>query len=161
TADTDGSTCAADCTLRQAVNASNANPPPPNTANLINFNIPGAGVHTITLTDCLSRSGNFCNGLTQPVVIDGYSQPGAKANTPATGDNAVMLIKIIGDAASDGVIRLCAPTTCGIAAGNDSSGSTVKGLCLAGNTNTPNNTLIFVGSNNDIVTGNFLGVNTD
>src|SRR5215472_8473468 len=71
TADTDGSTCGSGCTLRQAVNASNANPPPAGTTNLIAFNIPSndvgcdptTNVCTIALTDCLSRSGNFCNGL--------------------------------------------------------------------------------------------------
>src|SRR5262252_4540486 len=86
TADTDGSTCGSGCTLRQAVNASNANPPPAGTTNLINFNIAGAGVHTITLTNCLGSTGGFCLGLTQPAVIDGYSQPGASANTLTTGD---------------------------------------------------------------------------
>src|SRR5262249_30145959 len=40
TADTDGSTCGVGCTLRQAVNANNANPPPMGATNLITFNIP-------------------------------------------------------------------------------------------------------------------------
>jgi CSLREA domain-containing protein len=167
TADTDGSTCGADCTLRQAVNASNANPPQSGTTNLIAFNIPSndpgcdptTNVCTIALTDCLGRSGNFCFGLNQPVIINGYTQPGASANTLAIGDNAVVRIKIIGDSISfSPVIRLCSATGCGLP--GDSSGSTVRGLCLAGLTNT-HETLIFVGSNNDVVTGNFLGVDTD
>jgi CSLREA domain-containing protein len=164
TADTDGNVCGAGCTLRQAVNASNANPPPMGTTNLIAFNIPSSdpgcdpttNVCTITLTDCLGRSSGFCFGLSQPVIIDGYTQPGASANTLAIGDNAVVLIKIIGDPSSDQVIRLCSGPTCGLP--GDSSGSTVKGLCLAGN---PNNPLVFVGSNNDVVAGNFIGVETD
>src|SRR4029077_11891343 len=152
--------------LRQAVNASNANPPPIGTTNLIAFNIPSSDpgcdptthVCTIALTDCLGRSGNFCFGLSEPVVIDGYTQPGASTNTSTIGENAHILIKIIGDPAGDRVIQFCSPTGCGLP--GDSSGSTVKGLCLAG---TPNlhNTLIFVGSNNDLVTGNFIGVDTD
>ena len=164
TADTGGTTCGTDCTLRQAVNASNANPPPMGATNLIQFNIPSGDpgcdptthVCTIALTDCLGRSGNFCFGLSQPVMIDGYTQPGASPNTLAIGDSAVIRIKIVGDATSDQVIRLCSGTGCGLP--GDSSGSTVKGLCLAGN---PNNQLIFVGSNNDVVAGNFLGVDTD
>jgi CSLREA domain-containing protein len=164
TADTDGNVCGAGCTLRQAVNASNANPPPMGTTNLIAFNIPSSdpgcnpstNVCTIALTDCLGRSSGFCFGLSQPVIIDGYTQPGASSNTLAIGDNAVILIKIIGDPTSDQVIRLCSGTTCGLP--GDSSGSTVKGLCLAGN---PNNPLVFVGSNNDVVAGNFIGVDTD
>src|SRR5207249_7499782 len=31
------------------------------------------------------------------VIIDGYTQPGAKANTLASGDNAVLLIDVNGD----------------------------------------------------------------
>jgi CSLREA domain-containing protein len=166
TADMDGSTCGLDCTLRQAVNASDANPPPTGTTNLIAFNIPSSDpgcdatthVCTIALTDCLGRSGNFCTGLNQPVIIDGYTQPSASANTLGIGDNAVVLIKIIGDGSGDRVIQLCSSTACGLS--GDSSGSTIKGLCLAGTVNA-HNTLIFVGSSNDVVTGNFLGVDTD
>ncbi|HEY4256165.1 MAG TPA: CSLREA domain-containing protein [Candidatus Udaeobacter sp.] len=166
TADTDGSTCGAGCTLRQAVNASNANPPPTGTTNLIAFNIPSGDpgcdstthVCTIALTECLGLSQGFCFGLSQPMIIDGYTQPGASPNTLAIGDNANIRIKVIGDAAGDRVIQLCSPTECGLP--GDSSGSTVKGLCLAGITNT-HQTLVFVGSNNDLVTGNFIGVDTD
>jgi CSLREA domain-containing protein len=164
TADTDGSTCGPTCTLRQAVNANNANPPPSGTTNLIAFNIPSndpgcdpvTNVCTIALTDCLAHSGNFCFGLNQPVIIDGYTQPGASPNTLTIGDNAQIKIQIIGDPAGDRVIQLCSPTGCGLP--GDSSGSTVKGLCLGGSNHGP---LIFLGSNNDLVTGNFLGVDTD
>ncbi|MGE5212605.1 MAG: CSLREA domain-containing protein [Nitrospirota bacterium] len=166
TADTDGTTCGVGCTLRQAVNASNAQPPPMGTTNLIQFNIPSndpgcdptTHVCTITLTDCLGRSGNFCSGLSQPVIIDGYTQPGASANTLAIGDNANIRIKIIGDPGGDRVVQFCSPTACGLP--GDSSGSTVRGLCIAGIANT-HQPLVFFGSNNDVVTGNFLGVDTD
>src|SRR6516165_9921624 len=101
TADTDGTTCGTGCTLRQAVNANNANPPPMGATNLIAFNIPSndpgcdptTHVCTVALTDCLGRSGGFCFGLSQPVIIDGYTQSGASPNTLAIGDNAVVLIK--------------------------------------------------------------------
>jgi len=152
--------------LRHAVTDSNNNPPPQNMTNLIAFNIPSndpgcdpaTHVCTITLTDCLGRLGNFCTGLNQPVIIDGYTQPGASPNTLAIGDNAVMKIKIIGDPTGDRVIQLCSPAVCGLP--NDSFGSTIRGLCLASNPGF-HNTLVFVGSNNDVVTGNFLGVDTD
>src|ERR1051325_9299565 len=166
TADTDGSTCGSGCTLRQAVNASNVNPPPTGTTNLIAFHIPSndpgcdatTNVCTIALTDCLGRSGNFCNGLSQPVIIDGYTQPGASPNTLAIGDNANIRVKIIGDPGGSPVIYLCDVNGCG--SGHSSDGSTIKGLCLAGIINT-HQTLISVTSNNDLVTGNFLGVDTD
>ena len=57
------------------------------TADTINFNIAGAGVHT------LAPASTYPN-ITKPVTIDGYSQPGAVANTLAVGDNAVLLIEI-------------------------------------------------------------------
>src|SRR5207244_7897076 len=81
--------------LRQAILDANA------TANVggpdqITFNIPGAGVHTISPTTAFDP-------ITQPVVIDGYLQPKndgsgtlATANTLAVGDNAVLLIEISG-----------------------------------------------------------------
>src|ERR1700688_2194852 len=150
--------------LRQAVTDSNNNPPPQNMTNLIAFNIPSSdpgcdpttNVCAIALTDCLGRSGNFCFGLSEPVIIDGYTQPGASPNTLAIGDNAQIKIKIIGDASGDQAIRLCSGPGCG--GTGDSSGSTVKGLCIVGNSN---NGLVFVGSNNDVVAGNFIGVDTD
>jgi len=60
-------------------------------ADTIQFNIPGAGVHTITpLTDFPMITG--------PVTIDGYTQPGSSANTngPGLPDNSVHLIELDG-----------------------------------------------------------------
>jgi hypothetical protein len=44
------------------------------TADTINFNIAGAGVHTIAPSP-------FLPNITKPVTINGYSQPGTSANT--------------------------------------------------------------------------------
>src|SRR5947207_6888885 len=57
----DGVCNAADCTLREAINAANA-------GDTISFNIPGSGVHTINATSGFS--------ITKAVTIDGTSQPG-------------------------------------------------------------------------------------
>lgn len=60
--------------LRQAILAANAN----SGLDTITFNIPGAGPHTITLTDDLPE-------ITSPVVVDGLTQPGANcASWPPT-----------------------------------------------------------------------------
>jgi hypothetical protein len=59
------------------------------TSDTINFNIPGSGVHTISVTSAL-------DAITKPVVIDGYSQQGTSVNTLATSDNAVLLIELDG-----------------------------------------------------------------
>src|SRR5262245_60633998 len=66
----DGVCASPGCTLREAITAANANPGP----DIINFNIPSAGVHTITPTTKLPT-------ITEAVTIDGYTQPGASANT--------------------------------------------------------------------------------
>src|SRR5437879_6198985 len=57
----DGVCNAADCTLREAINAANA-------GDTISVNIPGSGVHTINTTSGFS--------ITKAVTIDGTTQPG-------------------------------------------------------------------------------------
>lgn len=112
------------CTLREAIIAANTD-----TASgaavgecaagagtdTINFNISGAGVHTISPSSALPE-------ITQPVIINGYSQPGTSENTLANGDNAVILIEIDGS------------STIGNAPGLALSGgsNTVKGLAVRG-----------------------------
>ena len=78
--------------LRQAILDSNASPPPPpGTSNLIEFSISGSGVHTIMPATQLPD-------ITQPLEVDGYTQPGSSPNTnpPGLGDNAVILIELSG-----------------------------------------------------------------
>src|SRR5437660_1772490 len=75
----DGVCNAADCTLREAINAANA-------GDTISFNIPGSGVHTINATNGFS--------ITKAVTIDGTSQ---------TGFAGVPLIELNGGSAGAGV----------------------------------------------------------
>ncbi len=85
--------------LRQAILNANANPG----VDTIDFAIPGTGVHTISPASALPT-------ITDPVVIDGYTQPGASPNTLANGDNAVLLIELDGSnagAGSPGLVHLC------------------------------------------------------
>ncbi len=76
--------------LRQAILDANAIPG----ADLIDFNIPGAGVHTITPTSQLPP-------ITDTATIDGYTQPGASPNTQLTSDDAVLLVEINGESSGD------------------------------------------------------------
>jgi IPT/TIG domain/S-layer homology domain len=85
--------------LRQAILDSNATMD----VNTIDFAIPGTGVQTIVALSPLPL-------ISQPVAIDGYSQPGASANTapPGSGFNSVLLIQVTGspilvDAGNSGV----------------------------------------------------------
>jgi parallel beta-helix repeat protein len=79
--------------LRQAIlDANDHTNADANTPDTIGFAIAGSGVQTIHLTSAPLPP------ITDPVVIDGYTQPGSSVNTLAVGDNAVVLIKIRGDA---------------------------------------------------------------
>jgi CSLREA domain-containing protein len=110
TADTNDGTCDADCSLREAITAVNAAAGPA----AISFNIPGAGVHTITPTSALPA-------ITGPITIDGYSQAGSSKNSLAYGTDAVLTIEIDGSALASGN---------GIELDNGSAGSTVRGLVI-------------------------------
>ncbi len=80
--------------LRQAILDANENYGPYPT-DLIVFNIPGPGVHTIKPTGPSMR-------IEDDVIIDGYTQPGASPNTQITSDDAVLLIEISGELAGEG-----------------------------------------------------------
>ena len=57
--------------------------------DFIKFNIPGAGLHTISASSALPQ-------ITDELNIDGYTQPGATPNTSAIGTNAVLLVELKG-----------------------------------------------------------------
>ena len=78
--------------LRQAILDANANSGP----DTIVFNIPGSGVHTIMPLSALPT-------ITDPVTINGYSQPGSSSNTLGQGDNATLLLELNGASAGAGV----------------------------------------------------------
>ena len=82
----------AECTLRAALEEANAHPG----ADLITFDIAGAGPHTIRPLSALPA-------LTEPATLDGFTQPGASANTngPAAGSNAVLMIELDGSSAGN------------------------------------------------------------
>jgi hypothetical protein len=77
--------------LRQAIVDANAHANGVE-ADQIAFNIAGSGVHAIQPLSALPA-------ITDAVVIDGYTQPGASKNTLAVGDNAVLEIEIDGSQA--------------------------------------------------------------
>lgn len=117
-------------TLRWAINQANASAGP----HQIQFNIPGAGPHSIQLTSALPT-------INQPVSINGYSQPGSSPNTLTAGDNAVLLIEIN----ANGFQGLWFTT----------NNNTVRGLVI--NRNIDGAIRFQPGSTNNIVQGNFIG----
>jgi CSLREA domain-containing protein len=150
------------CTLRAAIEEANALPG----FDLIRFNIAGAGPHTILLTSDLPD-------ITEQVLIDGYSQPGAVPNTNAIGlpNNAVIKIEInrVGAAVSNG-LRLAAANieVKGLSITNQSGAAiTVSGLDVADCKVTgcfigirPDNTFLPNGGNGGIVISGFINNTT-
>jgi parallel beta-helix repeat protein len=135
--------------LRQALLNANQmiNGPAP---DVITFNIPGGGVKTIAPTSALPAIGD-------PVVIDGYSQPGASANTLATGDNAVLLIQVSGTSA---LLSSLIDYVSGLSI--QASDTTVRGLVMNGSWGTPSagvNVSVLGVTSNVKIEGNFIGTN--
>ncbi len=121
--------------LRQAILDANANPGPDD----ITFQIPGAGVHTITPLSPLPN-------VTGTTNIDGYTQPGAAVNSLGTGSNAVLLVELNGSAAGAGASGL-------VITGNTAS---VSGLVI--NRFVGNGVLFTMGAEGT-VRGCFIGTN--
>lgn len=96
-ADTGDGICDAVCTLREAIDAANANPGP----DVIEFAIPGPGVQTIAPLSPLPA-------LSDDVIIDGYSQSGAIPNSlgPLDGGlDGTLLIELSGqNTTGDGLV---------------------------------------------------------
>ena len=102
------------CTLRDAITFANAH-----SGFTIAFDIAGSGVHTITPTTDYPA-------IVAPVTIDGFTQPGSKANTngPGLGDNSTHFIEIDGSNTSPASGAACLVFSFG------SGPSTVKGLVV-------------------------------
>jgi small nuclear ribonucleoprotein (snRNP)-like protein/putative NADH-flavin reductase len=120
--------------LREAINCANTTLG----TDTISFNIPGSGVHTISPLSALPA-------ITDPVIIDGYTQPGASPNTngPKQGDNANLLIELNGSNAGTSIVGLNL---------GGSGGSKVRGLAINHFA-----TGVLVASSDNLVAGNFIG----
>jgi hypothetical protein len=144
-----GDTIAVDglLTLREAITSANNNanvnsdviPSGAYGTDTIQFLIPGSGVKTITPTSTLPS-------ITDPLTIDGYTQPGSSANTLTVGDNAVLRIQLTGSSSVNGLV---------ITGGN----STIRGLVINGFGGVSfTDAGITLHSDNNVVEGCFIGV---
>lgn len=106
------------------------------------FNIPGAGVHVIDV------SANSLPQITDPLIVDGYTQPGARPNTLAVGNDALILIQI--DNAQHNL-----PTGLHVSAGT----SIIRGVSITGFASYGID-LTGPGAAN-IIEGNFIGLSPD
>lgn len=125
--------------LRQAILDANASPPTTGT-DLIEFDIPGSGVQTISPASPLPE-------ITVPVTIDGYTQSGASPNTNPAGQGLNTVLSIQLDGANAGLLPF---GMLQVAA----SGSTVEGLNV---NNAQGPDIELYGSDDNVITGNFLG----
>ena len=141
--------------LREAISDANANGNP-SVMDVIEFSIPGSGVKTIAVTTALPA-------LTQKVTINGYSQPGASANTVIAPNplNGTILIEIDGESINgDGA-------GAGEASGLSLSAAdcVIKGLSIYNfggvTANEAANGAITVLGADAIIQGNYLGVRAD
>jgi hypothetical protein len=146
--------------LRQAILDANANTAGVSalTPNTIDFNVSGPGPFTINVGDNSGGGGTLNMGLpaiVTPVVIDGYSQPGASANSLATGDNANILIKLNGTNVTLGAPDTTNETLSGLDVA--SGGSKIRGLSIV---KFIGNGILLETSGGNSVTGNFIGTDT-
>ena len=132
--------------LREAIMAANTDKPVGNAPagspglNTIAFDIPGAGLHTISPTSPLPD-------ITAPLIIDGYTQPGSSPNTNPVGQglNAVPQIELNGANAGELTFGLIHIT---------GGGSTVEGLII---NRTDGPKIEIDNGGNNIIEGNFIG----
>lgn len=123
----------------------------------IAFNIPGSGVHLIDL------SQSSLPEITDSVIVDGYTQPGAHPNTLSVGNDAVILIQIDGGSVKRNGTGLAI----------SGSNCLVRGLSITGFQWDPSSDpmlfrvlggfgiqLLGAGTGN-VIQGNFIGLNPD
>jgi hypothetical protein len=130
--------------LREAINCANTD----SILDTITFDIPGTGVKTISPTSALPT-------ITAPVIIDGYTQPGASPNTnslqlghEAQGSNAVLLIEI------------SAPTSSGNGLTINADNTTIRGLVINGfGIQVRVSDISPHGHSGIVIEGNYLGTN--
>ena len=141
------------CTLREAITAANT--------NSASGMLPGecvagvAGADTITFNVSTACSSGVCTIvpssalpiISEPVTIDGYTQPGSAPNTDPSGNNAILKIEVDGTALSlaGGVLSLAADD------------SIVRGLVV--NRAGLGTSAIQINGGNNRIEGNFLGTN--
>jgi CSLREA domain-containing protein len=133
------------CTLRAALQEANDNNNPTET-DKIKFDIPDSvdpGVKTISPASTLPA-------IEEPVIVNGYSQPGSSVNTLAKGTNAKLLIQINAGAEGRGLQIVAS-----------ASNSVVKGLVInradfSGLDIQPGDAFLVT---NVRVEGNFIGTN--
>ncbi|HMQ04014.1 MAG TPA: Ig-like domain repeat protein [Pyrinomonadaceae bacterium] len=153
TADTDDGFCLPlgfgnGCTLREAINAANAN----GDTTTINFGIPNTDLGCDGGTDvCTISPGAQLPTLITQMFINGYSQPDSQVNTLAVGNDAIIKIRVDGNLAPAG--------TWGFSLNSLTGGTEISGLSVT----RFDNGIVIAGSDagTNLITGNFIGLQPD
>ena len=147
TSTADNTTVDGICTLREAIGSANSNSSADctdgevlPTVDVIEFEITGGCPTVCTFTPTVPLT------ITEAVVIDGYTQTGASANTLAVGNDAVLKIEINGSSV---------PVVIGGIFDVAGGGSTLRGLVI--NRGANGNSGIRINGNNNKVEGCFIG----
>ena len=127
--------------LRQAILDANNAPG----QDFITFNIPGPGPHTISPAPIGGDPLSAPMPITDSVVIDAYSQPGAVANSLAVGSNADLRIRLDGATAGAGVAGLFI---------DNARNVVLRGFSITGF----EDGIIIRGGGNNLVEGNYIGL---
>jgi CSLREA domain-containing protein len=136
-------TAATECTLRAAIEELNAGAVP----GSIEFDIPTA----IPLDDvAVIQPATSLPALDVPVVVDGYTQPGAAEAT----NTGVAQIRVFLNGTT---VRTVSPDDDGLVIAGSDAGSTVQGLAIG----LFGGAALSLGSNGNQVRGNFLGLLPD
>ncbi len=122
--------------LRAVIFDANATPG----LDTISFAIPGAGPHSIQPATQLPQ-------ITDPVLIDGFSQPGAVANSNPFGSpvNASLMVELNGNGGGG----------TGLSLASGSSGSTIQGLVIRDFSSVGIG--LFGSGGGNVIRGNFIG----
>ena len=155
------------CTLREAIVAASANSAsgasagecaagdPAPAVDTIAFAIPDDDPGCSTQTHvCTIAPATTLPVVSNPVLIDGYTQPGTQPNMLAVGDGAVLRIEIDGTSVNP-VLNFAGPAG---GAANDASGSTVRGLVIDHISSSGISCGFGNCANDLVIAGNFLGV---
>jgi CSLREA domain-containing protein len=126
--------------LRRAILDANTQAGP----DTITFDIPGSGVQTI-------RPLSPLPAITDPLTIDGYTQPGAQPNTQPPGNDTDAVLRIALDGSALGA---AAKPAAGLTI--ETSGATVRGLVVGGGF-TYGIEVDGAGHSNNRIVGNYIG----
>lgn len=138
----DGACNATHCSLREAINIANIT----TGTDTIAFNLTTADPgYVVSTTSWRIQPTSSLPTITDPVVIDGYTQPGASPNTngPGLGLNTVLKIELDGSLASANGLTI------------SSGSSIVRGLAI--NRFKPNGIMITALGGGNVIEGNFIG----